>query len=95
MFQGTRSLLEGLGQEAVLRRGRRVWKLYILAELVGVILLFIPVPAELGTLTIVVLTVAVVIAILGIVAAVDYVGYLGQAAEAVEQAGLFLNAEQE
>lgn len=94
VLQGTRGLLEGLGQEAVLRRGQRVWKLYLLSELISVILIFIPLSAGLGTLTIAVLTFAVAIAILGIVAAVDYIGYLGQAADALKQAGVCADAEQ-
>ena len=85
VLQGTRSLLEGLGQGAVLRRGQRVWKLYLLSELPSVILIFVPVPAEFGTATTAFLAFAVAIAVLGMVAAIDYVGYLGQAARAVEQ----------
>ena len=86
VLQGTRRLLEGLGQEAVLRRGQRVWKLYVLSELISVILIFIPVPVEPSPAIIAVLVFAVVIAILGVVAAIDYIGYLGQAAKAMEQA---------
>ena len=86
VLQGTRRLLEGLGQEAVLRRGQRVWKLYVLSELISVILIFIPVPVELSPAIIAVLVFAVVIAILGVVAAIDYIGYLGQAAKSMEQA---------
>lgn len=94
VLRGTRSLLEGLGQEAVLRRGQRVWKLYLLSELISVILIFIPLPAELSTVTIAVLSFVVAIGILGIVAAVDYIGYLGQAARAVEQVIGPVNTEQ-
>lgn len=86
VLQGTRRLLEGLGQEAVLRRGQRVWKLYVLSELISVILIFIPVPVATSPAIIAVLVFAVVIAILGVVAAIDYIGYLGQAAKAMEQA---------
>ena len=86
VLQGTRRLLEGLGQEAVLRRGQRVWKLYVLSELISVILIFIPVPVEPSPAIIAVLVFAVVIAILGVVAAIDYIGYLGQAAKSMEQA---------
>lgn len=95
VLQGTRFLLEGMGQEAVLRRGQRVWKLYVLAELASVILIFIPVPAELGTTTIAILVFAVAIAILGVVAAIHYIGYLDRAADALEQAGFTLNTDQE
>lgn len=94
VLQGTRGLLEGLGRETILRRGQRVWKLYLLSELISVILIFIPLPAELGMVTISVLIFVVAIAILGIVAAVDYIGYLGQAADALEQAGVCADAEQ-
>ena len=86
VLQGTRCLLESLGQEAVLRRGQRVWKLYVLAELIDVLLIVIHVPVTLSTEIISLLVFAVAMVILGIVAAVDYTGYLGQAAKAMEQA---------
>ena len=94
VLQGTRCLLDGLEQEAVLRRGQRVWKLYVLSELISVILIFIPVPMEFSNVTITFLVFAVVIAILGIVAAIDYIGYLGQAARALEQMVFSVNNEQ-
>ena len=94
VLQGTRGLLEGLGRETILRRGQRVWKLYLLSELISVILIFIPLPAELSTVTIAVLSLVVAIGMLGIVGAVDYIGYLGQAARAVEQVIGPVNTEQ-
>lgn len=94
VLQGTRCLLDGMEQEAVLRRGQRVWKLYVLSELISVILIFIPVPVGFGTATIVLLAFAVVIGILGIVAAIDYIGYLGQAARALEQMVFSVDHEQ-
>lgn len=94
VLQGTRCLLDGMEQEAVLQRGQRVWKLYVLSELISVILIFIPVPVGFGTATIALLAFAVVIGILGIVAAIDYIGYLGQAARALEQMVFSVNNEQ-
>ena len=94
VLQGTRCLLDGMEQEAVLRRGQRVWKLYVLSELISVILIFIPVPVGFVTATIALLAFAVVIGILGIVAAIDYIGYLGQAARALEQMVFSVDHEQ-
>ena len=94
VLQGTRCLLDGMEQEAVLQRSQRVWKLYVLSELISVILIFIPVPVGFGTATIALLAFAVVIDILGIVAAIDYIGYLGQAARALEQMVFSVNNEQ-
>ena len=66
VIRGARHLLEGVGQEALLRRGERVWRLYLLADVPTAVLGLIPVPEGLGTVGVVVLNLALVFAVLGI-----------------------------
>lgn len=87
VLQGTQYLLESLDQEDIRRTGVFLWRLNIAATVLAGVYGLIPIPEEMGAVTIILLVIGIVLSILSLVAAVYYVIYLGKAANALEQAG--------